>query len=77
MNIITLRIPDKVELDSKDTVKFLAAKLYESSRLSLGQAAEIAGLSKIALAEIIGDYNVSVINYPVSEILQDASNISY
>ena len=50
-------------------------KLYESARLSLGQAAELAGLSKIAFAEIIGDYNVSLINHPISDILQDVSRI--
>ena len=73
MSVITLQIPDKIELDTKDTVKFLSAKLYESGRLSLVQAAELTGLSKIAFAEIIGDYGVSLINYPVSDILKDAA----
>ena len=75
MSTITLQLPDKVQLDPKDTMKFLSAKLYESGRLSLGQAAELIGLSKIAFAEILGDYNVSLINYPVSDILQDAARI--
>lgn len=75
MKVITLQVPDQIELDTNDTVKFLAAKLYESARLSLGQAAELAGLSKIAFAEIIGDYNVSLINHPISDILQDVSRI--
>jgi len=75
MSTITLQVPEKIELDARDTIKFLAAKLYESGRLSLGQAAEIAGLSKIAFAEILCDYNVSLINYPVSDIQQDAARI--
>lgn len=75
MSVITLQLPDKLELDAKDTVKFLAAKLFESSRLSLGQAADLTGLSKTAFAEILGDYGVSLINYPVSEILKDAAGI--
>ncbi len=75
MNIITLTIPDKVELDTKDTVKFLAAKLYESGKLSLGQAAEVAGFSKVAFAEILGDYNVSLINYPITDFKADAARI--
>jgi len=75
MSVITLQIPDKIDLDPKETVKFLSSKLYESGRLSLGQAAELAGLSKMAFAEIIGDYNVSLINYPVSDILPDAARI--
>lgn len=75
MSVITLQIPDKIELDPKETIRFLSSKLYESGKLSLGQAAELAGLSKVAFAEIIGDYNVSLINYPVSDILQDAARI--
>ena len=75
MSVITLQVPDKIELDERDTIKFLSAKLYESGKLSLGQAAELSGLSKIAFAEIIGDYDVSLINYPISDILQDAAKI--
>ena len=75
MNTITLTLPDKVELDKRDTVKFLAAKLYESGKLSLGQAAELAGYSKVAFAEILGDYKVSIINYPISDIVADAARI--
>ena len=75
MNTITLTLPDKVELDEKETVKFLAAKLYESGKLSLGQAAELAGYSKVAFSEILGDYKVTLINYPVSDIISDAARI--
>jgi predicted nucleic acid-binding protein len=32
----------------------LAAKLYEAGKLTLGQAAEMAGLTKVAFAEILG-----------------------
>lgn len=75
MNTISFQVPDTIELDPKDTIKFLSAKLYESGKLSLGQAADLAGFSKIAFAEIIGDYNVSLINHPVTDILQDAARI--
>ncbi len=75
MKTLTLNIPEKIELDSKDTVKFLAAKLYESGKLTLGQAAEIAGLSKVAFSEILADYDVSLFNYPASEIIKDEAKI--
>lgn len=45
MSTITLQVPEKVDLDPRETTRFLAAKLYEIGRLSLGQAAELAGLS--------------------------------
>jgi predicted HTH domain antitoxin len=75
MNTITLTIPDTIELDPRETAKFLAAKLYEAGRLSLGQAAQLAGLSKMTFSEILGDYGVSLINYPASEMNSDAAKI--
>ncbi len=75
MQTITISLPDQSGLDPKQTVKFLASKLYEAGKLSLGQAAEMAGLMKMAFAKILGDYGVSLINYPVSEMKEDAKKI--
>ncbi len=75
MNTITLQLPDTFELNPKDTVRFLAAKLYESGKLSLGQAAELAGLSKPTFAEILADYGVSIINYSIEDVISDAANV--
>jgi predicted HTH domain antitoxin len=73
MKLLTLHIPENLNLDERETKRFLAAKLYETGRLSLGQAAELAGLSKVAFAEILADYDVSLINYPPSDIERDAA----
>ena len=73
MTTITLQVPDNLAEYEKDTVRFIAAKLYESGKLSLGHAAEMAGLSKRTFAEILGDYNVSLINYSIEDIVDDAS----
>ena len=75
MKTMIFNIPDSVELDEKQTTRFLAAKLYESGKLTLGQAADLAGLSKVAFAEILSDYDVSLFNYPASEISKDAAVI--
>ena len=75
MSTITLKLPDSTGMDARGTIRFLAAKLYESGKLSLGQAAEIAGLSKATFAEILGDYDVSLINYSIEDIIEDASRI--
>ncbi len=75
MTTITLRVPDSLGEFQNDTVRFIAAKLYESGKLSLGQAAEMAGLSKLAFAELLPDYNVSMMNYPIMEMLSDADGI--
>ncbi len=73
MKQFTITIPDGVTLDERDTKRFLAAKMYESGKLSLGQAAGVAGLSKVAFSEILADYDVSLINYPPEDILKDAA----
>ena len=73
MKSFTVDVPEQFDLEPKETIKFLAAKLYESGKLSLGQAAELAGLSKTAFAEILSDYNVSLFNYPPSEIKRDGA----
>ncbi|MDR0834321.1 MAG: UPF0175 family protein [Candidatus Symbiothrix sp.] len=36
--------------------------------MSLGQAAEVANMSKRTFAELLGNYNVSVFNYPASDL---------
>jgi predicted HTH domain antitoxin len=73
MKHLTLTIPDSLNLNEKDTKRFLAAKMFESGKLTLGQAADLAGLSKTTFSEILGDYGVSLINYPSSDILRDAA----
>jgi predicted HTH domain antitoxin len=73
MKHLTLHIPDHLELEERETIRFLAAKMYETGRLSLRQAAELAGLSKVAFAEILADFDVSLINYPPSDIINDAA----
>ena len=73
MKHLTLDIPDSLNLNEIDTKRFLAAKMYEIGKLSLGQAATLAGLSKIAFSEILPDYNVSLINYPYTDISRDAA----
>lgn len=75
MQTLTLQIPDSLADFQKDTVRFIAAKMYESGKLSLGQAAEMAGLPKRTFAELLGDYDVSLINYSVSEMIADAAKI--
>jgi predicted HTH domain antitoxin len=76
MTTLTLQVPDFLEDNHTDTVRFLAAKLYESGKLSLGQAAEMTGLSKPAFAEILSGYGVSYINYSFEDVMADVARIS-
>ena len=74
MKVLTLNIPDSVDLDNREIAMLVASRLYEQGKLSLGQAAEIAGLSKRTFAELLGSYNVSIFNYPPSDISRDVNN---
>jgi len=74
MKQIVLNIPDFVNLDEKDITMTLASKLYEEGKLSLGQAAKLVGLSKRTFTELLGKYNVSLFNYPPSDLTRDVKN---
>ncbi len=74
MKTLTLNIPDTLDLDRREAAMLLAAKLYEQGKLSLGQAAELAGYSKKTFMELLGKYNVPIFNYDPSEIANDIKN---
>lgn len=74
MKTITLNIPENLEIDNRDIAMIVATRLYEQSKLSLGQAAELAGLTKRTFVEIMGHYEVSLFNYPASDLKKDVSN---
>ena len=74
MKTVSLKIPDTVELDDRDIAMIVASSLYEKGKLSLGQAAELAGLSKRTFVELLGKYDVSVFNYPPSDLTRDVKN---
>ncbi|MDE5430448.1 UPF0175 family protein [Elizabethkingia meningoseptica] len=74
MKTITLNIPDNLEVDNLQLLMLLASRLYEQGKLSLGQAAELAGLSKKAFAELLGNYEVSIFNFPGQDLSKDIAN---
>jgi len=74
MRTITLKLPEMSELDTAQLYMLLASSLYEQGKLSLGQAAETANLSKRAFTELLGNYNVSLFNYPATDLVQDIIN---
>jgi predicted HTH domain antitoxin len=74
MKTLTLQIPDTIDLDDKEVAMIVATGLYEKGKLSLGQAAELVGLTKQTFAELLGKYGVSLFNYPVSDLSRDVRN---
>ncbi|MEZ5070313.1 MAG: UPF0175 family protein [Bacteroidales bacterium] len=74
MRTIKINIPDSIDIKDYDLSMALAAKLYEDRKLSSGDAAEVAGLSKRTFLELLGRYGVSVFSTSVSDLHSDISN---
>ena len=71
---LSIEMPEMVRVNEKELKILLATKLYEMEMLSLGQAAKVAGLSKRAFIEMMGQYGVSLFTMNVDELQQDITN---
>lgn len=71
---MNLTIPDTLDLSDRDIAMLLASTLYERGKLSLGQAAELACLSKKTFAELLSKYDVSIFNGSADSLTKDAEN---
>jgi predicted HTH domain antitoxin len=68
-NVLEVDLPPNL---SEDEAKLLLAiKLYEVGKVSLGQAAKLAGFSKRAFMEMLGRHKVPVFNYSPEELRQE------
>ncbi len=74
MKSLTLNLPDSFELDDKETVTFLASKLYEKGSLTLGQSATVAGYTKREFMDVLGRYGVSIFNYGSEDMEKEFRN---
>jgi predicted HTH domain antitoxin len=74
MNTLILKLPDNLHIDEREARMTLASGLYQNGKLTLGQAAELTGLSKRAFMELLAAYNAEVINYPADELDNDLTN---
>lgn len=66
---LKLDLPSNFTKDEVQTL--LAIKMYETERLSLGQAAKLAGYSKRTFIEILGRNNVPIFNYSPEELREE------
>lgn len=74
MRKMNISIPDTLDLSDRDIAMLLASTLYERGKLSLGQAAELACLSKRAFAELLSKYDVSLFNSSIDSLSKDVEN---
>ncbi len=52
---------------------FLAIKLYEINKISLGKAAKLAGYSKSAFIGVLRQHQVPIFNYSAEELREEIS----
>lgn len=76
MQTISFQMPLFSNVSEFDARIILAGELYTRGKLSLGQAAEVAGLSKRAFIEMMGKYGFSVFSEEMNDFGQDFLNAS-
>ncbi|MUG91499.1 UPF0175 family protein [Scytonema sp. UIC 10036] len=69
MNQLKVELPSNISIEEARLL--LSVKLFETEKLSLGQAAKLAGYSKRTFIELLGKMGVPVINYPAEELEQE------
>ena len=72
MSTATIHLPDTVT--EAEARMLLAIKLFESGRVSCGQAAELAGVSKRTFMEMLGGQQIPVFNSAADELAIDVAN---
>ena len=72
---MTLKIPDDLlqaaKLDEQGLLVELACHLFDSQRLSLGQAARLAAVSRTELEDQLHDRGIAAFLYGEEELRQD------
>ncbi len=74
MSIFQIQIPDNVNITDFELRMLIASKLFESGKLSSGQASEIVGISKRTFIELMGKFGVSLFGYSYDELEEGLEN---
>jgi predicted HTH domain antitoxin len=71
MSVSELRVELPDTLSKDEARMLLAVKLFEVEKISLGQAAKIADLSKRAFMEVLGRHSVPVFSYSPEDLRRE------
>jgi predicted HTH domain antitoxin len=74
MSVSELRLILPFDLSEDEAKLLLAIKLYEVGKVSLGQAAKLAGFSKRAFMDVLGRYHVPIFDYTPEELRQEVDS---
>ena len=68
-NVLEVELPSNLSEDEARLL--LAIKLYEVGKVSLGQAAKLAGFSKRAFIDVLGRHKIPIFDYSPEELKQE------
>ncbi len=74
MKTISLTLPDTLDFNETEVKIILAGELYERGKLTLGQAADLCGLTKRTFIEIMGKYGFSIFSQSSDDLASDIEN---
>ncbi len=69
MNALEVQLPPNISVEEARLL--LMVKLFETGKLTIGQAADLAGYSKPTFIELLGKLGVPVIDYPPEELEEE------
>jgi predicted HTH domain antitoxin len=72
---LTLTVPDMANLSKTDARLLFAMKLFEAEKLSLGKAAEVAGLSYRTFYELLIRYGVPIVSMTEEDVKEEIANV--
>jgi predicted HTH domain antitoxin len=71
---LILEIPDTANVSQTDAQILFAMKLFEAGKLSLGKAAETAGLSYRTFFELLVRYGIPVVTMTEEDVKWEIEN---
>lgn len=72
MKTLQLNVPEG--LNEMEAKIILAGELYEREKITLGQAADLAGLTKRTFVELMGKYGFSIFGDSTDDLITDSKN---
>jgi len=69
----SLKLSLPLDISAQEARFLLGAKLYETGRLSLGQAAELSEYPRPIFIELLGKSGIAVFDYPPEDLEKEMS----
>jgi predicted HTH domain antitoxin len=83
MKTITLEFPSEIllalnetETEFKQSIRIsLAMRLYKLEKLTIGKAAQLAGLSRFEFETVLSENEIPISNLTIADVLEDSKKI--